>query len=63
MSTAFPKMLMLMLNSGGDAGVGWGAKPIAPKLPKVARGSAGRTDAAPPRPAPPACLVDDKRRR
>ena len=54
MSTAFPKMLMVMLNSGGDAGAGSGAKPIAPKPPKVARGSAGGNDAAPPLPAPPA---------
>lgn len=49
----FIKGTMVMLNSGGDAGAGSGAKPIAPKLPKAPRGSVGGTDAAPPRPAPP----------
>jgi type VI secretion system secreted protein VgrG len=52
-SGVYIKGMLVHLNSGGAAGSGSGASPIAPKLPKAPRSSAGGTDPAPIRPPPP----------
>ncbi len=50
----FIKGTMVMINSGGAAGSGSGASPIAPKAPREAdKGQGGETGAAPPASQPP----------
>ena len=55
-SGVYVKGTMVNLNSGGAAGSGSGASPIAPKLPKAPRSSDGGTDVAPVLIPPPAAV-------